>query len=161
MLLDPKKRKIWHKTFDGMFIVYLEHNVTYRFLVFKSNIIKCNTIITNLRKLLDSSSEPMSKELKRSKRQRKETSFGYDFYTYLVKDDRMSFSKATSALEVKLWEQAISIKIDLIKKNYMETIRGFTQKLDVDYFDTFALVSRISSIRTLIALASMHKLVIH
>ena len=39
--------------------------------------------------------------------------------------------------------------------------KGFSQKQNVDYFDTFALVTRISSIRILIALASIHKLFIH
>nr|KYP65230.1 Copia protein [Cajanus cajan] len=40
-------------------------------------------------------------------------------------------------------------------------VKGFTQKQDIDFFDTFAPVSRISSIRVLIALASIHRLVIH
>ena len=39
--------------------------------------------------------------------------------------------------------------------------KGFPQKQTIDYFDTFALVTRISSIRILIALASIHNLFIH
>ena len=39
--------------------------------------------------------------------------------------------------------------------------KRFKQRKDVDYFDTFALVIRIASIRVLIALASIHNLVIH
>ena len=39
--------------------------------------------------------------------------------------------------------------------------KGFKQRSDVDYFDTFALVTRIASIRVLMALASIHNLVIH
>ena len=40
--------------------------------------------------------------------------------------------------------------------------KGFSQKKKiVDYFDMFALVTRISSIRILIVLASIHKLFIH
>ena len=39
--------------------------------------------------------------------------------------------------------------------------KGFSQKQNVDYFDTFAHVTRISSIHVLIALASIHKLSIH
>ena len=35
------------------------------------------------------------------------------------------------------------------------------QKQNVDYFDTFAPISKISSIRILIILASIHKLFIH
>ena len=39
--------------------------------------------------------------------------------------------------------------------------KGFKQRKDVDYFDNFALVTRITSSRVLIALASIHNLVIH
>ena len=39
--------------------------------------------------------------------------------------------------------------------------KGFSQKQNVDHFDTFAIVTRISSIRILIALTSIYKLVIH
>lgn len=40
-------------------------------------------------------------------------------------------------------------------------VKRFTQNQNVDYFDTFSLVTRISSIQMLIALSSIHKLVIH
>ena len=39
--------------------------------------------------------------------------------------------------------------------------KGFKQKKGVDYFDIFSHVTRISSIRVLIALTSVHNLVIH
>ena len=39
--------------------------------------------------------------------------------------------------------------------------KGFSQKQNIDYFDMFALVTRISSICILIALASIYKLFIH
>jgi hypothetical protein len=39
--------------------------------------------------------------------------------------------------------------------------KGFTQKQGLDYFDTYAPVARIATIRVLIALASVHNLVIH
>ncbi|CAL2244459.1 unnamed protein product [Prunus armeniaca] len=39
--------------------------------------------------------------------------------------------------------------------------KGFTQKKGIDYFDTYSLVSRTTTIRTLIALASIHNLVVH
>ena len=40
-------------------------------------------------------------------------------------------------------------------------VKGFRQKEGVDYFDTYALVARITSIRVLFALASIHDLYIH
>ncbi|KAM1873109.1 hypothetical protein ACFX13_006993 [Malus domestica] len=39
--------------------------------------------------------------------------------------------------------------------------KGFTQKKGIDYFDTYSPVSRIATIRILIALASIHNLVVH
>ena len=39
--------------------------------------------------------------------------------------------------------------------------KGFLQKQNIDYFDTFAHVTRISFIRILIALTSIHKIFIH
>ena len=39
--------------------------------------------------------------------------------------------------------------------------KGFTQKHNIDYFDTFAPVIRISSMCVLLALTSIQKLVIH
>ena len=39
--------------------------------------------------------------------------------------------------------------------------KGFSQKQNIDYFDKFAPVTRISSIHILIALASIHRLFIH
>ncbi|GJZ01531.1 zinc finger, CCHC-type containing protein, partial [Tanacetum coccineum] len=39
--------------------------------------------------------------------------------------------------------------------------KDFRQKLGICYFDTYALIARISTTRLLIALASIHNLVIH
>ncbi|GJY96943.1 zinc finger, CCHC-type containing protein, partial [Tanacetum coccineum] len=41
------------------------------------------------------------------------------------------------------------------------TKEGFRQKSKIDYFDTYAPVARISTIRLLIAMASIHNLIIH
>ncbi|GKE92178.1 zinc finger, CCHC-type containing protein, partial [Tanacetum coccineum] len=40
-------------------------------------------------------------------------------------------------------------------------IQGFRQKEGIDYFDTYALVARITTIRLLLALEAIHNLVIH
>jgi len=39
--------------------------------------------------------------------------------------------------------------------------KGYTQREDLDFFDTFSPVARITSIRFLIAIASIHDLIIH
>jgi hypothetical protein len=43
----------------------------------------------------------------------------------------------------------------------MLVAKGFKQREGIDYFDTYALVARITSIRVLIVLASIYKLVVH
>jgi len=118
MLHDPKKRKIGFKTFDCMFLGYAEHNAAYRFLILKSDVIEHNIIVETKNveffehifplKVSDTSEQPidtysdaMSEGLRRSKRQRKETSFGDDFCTYLVENDPTSFLEATSAFDAK------------------------------------------------------------
>ncbi|PWA89720.1 zinc finger, CCHC-type [Artemisia annua] len=40
-------------------------------------------------------------------------------------------------------------------------IQGFKQKPGIDYFDTYATVARISTIRLLIALSAIHDLIVH
>ena len=38
---------------------------------------------------------------------------------------------------------------------------GYAQKKDIDYFDTYFVVTKIATIRTLVALAAIYKLVVH
>ena len=134
--------------------------------------------------------------MRRSKRQRKEVSFGDDFYTYLIENEPSSYFEAISSPDALLWKEAIKIELDSILKNQTWELvdlpsgakpighkwifkrkyfpdgsiekykarlvaKGFSQKQNIYYFDTFAPVTRISSIRILIVLASIHKLFIH
>jgi len=45
ILLVPKKSKTGSKTFDCMFLGYVDHNVAYKFIVLKIDVIECNTIV--------------------------------------------------------------------------------------------------------------------
>jgi len=118
MLPNLKKSKISSKTFDCLFLDYVEHSAAYRFLVFSSEIIERNTIVETINveffehifplkvtstseQPLDIASDTMCEDLRRSKRQRKETSYGDDFYTYLVGNEPLSFSEAISAPDAK------------------------------------------------------------
>ena len=56
--------------------------------------------------------------------------------------------------KIKIDETIDKFKIRLV-------VKEFTQKESINYFDTYAPVARISTIRVLIALASIYKFEIH
>jgi len=145
MLPDPKKRKVGSKTFDCLFLGYSEHNVANRFLVLNSNIIERNTIVErkNVKffehifplKVIGASEQPidiasdtMCQDLRRSKRQRKETSYRDVFYTYLVENEPIIFSEAISVPDAKHWDKAIRTEVDSIKKNNTWTLVNFLKE---------------------------------
>nr|GEZ04204.1 zinc finger, CCHC-type [Tanacetum cinerariifolium] len=61
------------------------------------------------------------------------------------------------------WIFKRKLKVDGIVKKFTArlVIQGFKQKSGIDYFDTYAPVARISTIRLLIAMASIHNMIIH
>ncbi|XP_070055248.1 uncharacterized protein [Nicotiana tomentosiformis] len=136
MLPDPKKRKIGSKTSDCMFIGYAESSAAYRFLVVKSDVLEHNTIVETkntkffenifLLKFENIPDAPIissdnishvpiiqndfeSEALRRSKRSRKEKSFGNDFYTYLVDNDPLTYSETISSSDASFWKEAIDV----------------------------------------------------
>ena len=50
-------------------------------------------------------------ELRRSKRQRKEVSFGDGFYTYLIENEPSSYFEAISSSNALLWKEAIKTEL--------------------------------------------------
>ncbi|XP_077215490.1 uncharacterized protein LOC143850059 [Tasmannia lanceolata] len=60
-----------------------------------------------------------------------------------------------------IFKKKINVNGTIEKFKARLVAKGFTQKPGIDYFDTYAPVARISTIRVLIALASIYKLHIH
>ena len=58
-----------------------------------------------------------NEELRRSKRPRKEFSYGNDFQTFLVDNDPLTYFDAISSSDSKFWKEAIKTEIDSIMKN--------------------------------------------
>ena len=46
-------------------------------------------------------------------------------------------------------------------KYKLDYAKGFTQKSSIDYFDVYSTVARITTIRVLIVLVAIHKLILH
>ncbi|KAL0349656.1 UNVERIFIED_CONTAM: Retrovirus-related Pol polyprotein from transposon TNT 1-94 [Sesamum radiatum] len=99
---------------------------------------------------------------RRSKRARVVKDFGSDFVTYNIEDDPVTFKDAMASLEAKQWKEAVKSEMDSIVSNGTGLVaKGFKQKEGIDYFDTYSPVARLTTIRVLIALASVYNLSIH
>ncbi|GKC86054.1 zinc finger, CCHC-type containing protein [Tanacetum coccineum] len=124
----------------------------------------------------------------KSKRNRTPKDFGPEFQLYLIegtRDEDVAFWKEAindemdSIMGNNTWVLADlppgckplgckwifkrKLKVDgtIEKFKARLVIQGFKQKSGIDYFDTYAPVARISTIRLLIAMASIHNLIIH
>ncbi|KAM3205465.1 hypothetical protein P3L10_028875 [Capsicum annuum] len=76
--------------------------------------------------------------------------------------------KAMSSHDASFWHESIDgemkkVKFDATLDNYKTRLvaKGFTRLKDIDYFDTFVPVARMTSFCLLITLAVIHGLVIH
>ncbi|GKB23733.1 retrovirus-related pol polyprotein from transposon TNT 1-94 [Tanacetum coccineum] len=68
-------------------------------------------------------------------------------------------SKAIKSKWIFKRKLRVDINIEKFKARLVD--KGFTQREELDYFDTYASVARTTTIRILIALASINKLIIH
>ncbi|GJV61680.1 retrotransposon protein, putative, ty1-copia subclass [Tanacetum coccineum] len=101
-------------------------------------------------------------ELRRSKRARTKKSFVPDFVSFMVKNEPASYREAVTSLEGNQWKEAIKSEIDSILQNHtwdlMDLPLGFRQREGLDYFDTNSPVTRITSIRMVLAIAALRNL---
>nr|GEW59996.1 zinc finger, CCHC-type [Tanacetum cinerariifolium] len=119
---------------------------------------------------------------RKSNRTRKAKSFGYDFqlylvegtrdktvslreYCYIIKEDPRILSEAMAYRDVLgcKWILKRKMKVDgsIYKYKARLVIQGFRQKKGIDFFDTYAPVARITTIRLLLAFTAIHDLVIN
>ncbi|KAL0348933.1 UNVERIFIED_CONTAM: Copia protein [Sesamum angustifolium] len=69
---------------------------------------------------------------------------------------------AMASLEAKQWKEAVKSEMTpLFLTEHGLVAKGFKQKEGIDYFDTYSPVARLTTIRVLIALASVYNLSIH
>jgi len=151
MLPDPKKRKIDSKTSDCMFLGYAEHSVAYRFLVLNSDIIENDPI-----SFLEAISAPDAKHWDKAIKNELDSIKKNNMWTLV------DLPKGAKSIGCKwIFKKKYHLNGSIEKYKARLVAKGFTKKHNIYYFDTFAPVTRISSIRVLLALTSIHKLVIH
>ncbi|GKB02180.1 zinc finger, CCHC-type containing protein [Tanacetum coccineum] len=105
-------------------------------------------------------------ELRKSKRNRTPKDFGPEFQLYLIEGTReevlADLPPGCKPLGCKwIFKRKLKVDGNIEKFKASLVIQGFKQKSGIDYFDTYAPVARISTIRLLIAMASIHNLIIH
>nr|GEZ04939.1 TMV resistance protein N [Tanacetum cinerariifolium] len=86
----------------------------------------------------------------RSKRARIEKSFGPDFVSFMVENEPTSYREA----KMKADDTIDKYKARLV-------IKRFRQREGLGYFDTYFPVTRITSIRMVLAIATLRKLEVH
>nr|GEZ91205.1 zinc finger, CCHC-type [Tanacetum cinerariifolium] len=117
-------------------------------------------------------------ELRRSNKHRTLKLCRHEFQLYLIKETRDEKEAINNEMDFIMgnntwvladlppcckWIFRKKIKVDGTVKKFKArlVIQGFRKKSGIDYFDTYASVARISTIRMLIALALSHILIIH
>ncbi|XP_038693051.1 secreted RxLR effector protein 161-like [Tripterygium wilfordii] len=80
----------------------------------------------------------------------------------MIDSEPQTFNEAMSTPEAPFWKEA-KLKADGSIDKYKARLvaKSFRQKEGLDYFDTYSPVTRITSIRMLIAIASLYELQIH
>ncbi|GKD98369.1 retrovirus-related pol polyprotein from transposon TNT 1-94 [Tanacetum coccineum] len=162
VVLTPKAQKIGPKSMDCIFIGYAKNSSAYRFIVHESkNLdIQKNTVIESRNASFfehilpyerQDQTEEEEVEPRRSKRARNEKSFGPDFVSFMVENEPTSYQEAK--------KMKADGTIDKYKARLV--IKGFRQREGLDYFDTYSPVTRITSIRMILAIAALRNLEVH
>ncbi|GJS35841.1 zinc finger, CCHC-type containing protein [Tanacetum coccineum] len=154
-LSDPKLKTLGERGIECIFVGYTKHSKAFRFYVIESNeSVSINSIIESKDAIFDENK--LSSVLRPNLRIPNETKdIGGDevsdqhSYCFNVEGDPKTFDEAMKSQDVAFWKEAINDEMDLIMDNNTLVL------------DDLPLVARISTIRLLIAMASIHNLIIH
>nr|GEV23882.1 zinc finger, CCHC-type [Tanacetum cinerariifolium] len=78
-----------------------------------------------------------------------------------VRKDPRTYNEAMQSRDAAFWKEKMKVDGTIDKFMARLIIQGFRQKEGIDYFDTYAPVAHITTIRLLLALAAIHNLVVH
>ncbi|GJV60159.1 zinc finger, CCHC-type containing protein [Tanacetum coccineum] len=153
-LPDPKLKTLGERGIKCIFVGYAEHSKAFRFYVIEPNeSVSINSIIESRDVIFDENR--FSLVLRPSLRIPNGTE---DIGGSVV-------LKEVTEEDAAFWKEAINDEMDSIMGNNTWVLTdlppGFKQKSRIDYFDTYAPVARISTIRLLINMTSIHNLIIH
>ncbi|GJT60944.1 zinc finger, CCHC-type containing protein [Tanacetum coccineum] len=172
-LPDPKLKTLGERGIKCIFVGYVEHSKAFRFYVIEPNkSVSINSIIESKDAIFDENRFSSIPRLSlRILNGTKDIGGLVVPQEVTEEDDPKTFDEAMKSQDFAFWKEAINDEMDSIIGNNTwvladlppgkMVIQGFRQKSAIDYFDTYALVARISTKRLLIAMASIHNLIIH
>ncbi|GKB46774.1 zinc finger, CCHC-type containing protein, partial [Tanacetum coccineum] len=161
-LPDPKRKTLGEKDIDSIFFGYAEHSKAYRFYLRDQEIkLDYNTLIAIvLRRILEPIMNLCNLEMLLSGK--KQLMMRLVLLWKIIHVFLSDLPPGCKPLGCK-WIFKSKMKVDgtIDKFKARLVIQGFRQKERNDYFDTYVLVARITTIRLLLALAAIRNLVIH
>ncbi|GJV75784.1 zinc finger, CCHC-type containing protein [Tanacetum coccineum] len=150
-LPDPKLKTFGDRGIDCIFIGYDEHSMAFKFYVIKPNeFVLINFIIES-----------------------RDAIFYENRFSCIPSPSQRSLINETDDIGDSEVPEQVVVRLQIDLQRNMKVygtiekfkarlvIQGFRQELGIDYIDTYAPVARISTIRLLIDLASIHNLIIH
>ncbi|GJT62680.1 zinc finger, CCHC-type containing protein [Tanacetum coccineum] len=182
-LPDPKQKTLGEKGIDCIFVGYVESSKAYRFYIIEPNdSVSINSIIESRDAIFDEncfSSIPRPKDIIPNVQEsqmddhtdnlylvegsRDQVGSQYS-YCFSIEEDPRTYNEAMQSQDAAFWKEAINDEIGSIMENNTWVLSdlppGFKQKDGIDYFDTYAPVARITTIRLLLAFDAIHNLVI-
>nr|GEU90248.1 zinc finger, CCHC-type [Tanacetum cinerariifolium] len=187
-LPNPKLKNLGEKGIEYIFVGYAEHSKTFRFsFILKSSqrsMVKGtedsggSVVSERVTDEIVQQSEPQLRKGKRHKMtlkylMKKIKSQDVAFWKEAINDEMDSIMGNNTWVLTNLppgckplgckWIFKRKLKVDGTVEKFKArlVIQGFKKKSGIEYFDTYAPVARISTIRLLIAMASIHNLIIH
>nr|GEZ23153.1 zinc finger, CCHC-type [Tanacetum cinerariifolium] len=183
-LPDPKQKTLGEKGIDCIFVGYAEHSKAYRFYIIEPNdSVSINSIIESRDAIFeenrfsqiprpkdiipnlddsqrDDLSDDVSNEILEPHKEAIDDEIGFIMKNNTwVLSDLPPGCKPLGCKSIFKRKMKVDGKVDKFKARLV--IKGFRQKEGIDYFDTYAPVVRITTIRLLLALAAIHNLAIH
>ncbi|GJX53142.1 zinc finger, CCHC-type containing protein [Tanacetum coccineum] len=159
-LPDPKLKTLGERGIECIFVGYAEHSKAFRFYVIEPNdFVAINSIIESRDAIFDEHKFSfVPRPSQRSLVKGTEDSGG------LVVPEKTfdEIVQGMRALGCKwIFKRKLNVDGTVEKFKARLVIQGFKQKSRIDRFDTYAPVARISTIRLLISMASIHSLIIY
>ncbi|GJX45556.1 zinc finger, CCHC-type containing protein [Tanacetum coccineum] len=156
-LPDPKLKTLGKRGIECIFVGYAEQSKAFRFYVIKPNdLVSINFIIESRDAIFDE-----HKLLYVPKPSQKSLVKGTEDSGGSVVSERVTDEIVADLWVVNGSKRKLKVDETVEKFKARLVIQGFIQKSWIDYFDTYAPVALISTIRLLIAMASIHNQIIH